>query len=238
MSRLILGYFGTWAGTLRPMKVALVGYGKMGHMIESLAASSGVEIGAIIDQEQNLALAATCDVAIEFTSPDSAVENLLILAQLGVNTVCGTTGWYPYLPEVSEAFTKAGRGFVYGSNFSVGVAVFRSILAEAARRFAKLQDYEAYAYEAHHSAKLDAPSGTLKSLVETMKAEGYELPIDEGWNRAGSIPGTHEFGFDSACDTITLRHVARNREGFARGALLASKWIMGKQGVYEFTEIL
>jgi 4-hydroxy-tetrahydrodipicolinate reductase len=116
--------------------------------------------------------------------------------------------------------------------------VFQRLVAEAARTFAREDGYEAWAWEIHHSAKLDAPSGTLKKLVAVMHEAGYTRRIDESASRAGAHPGTHEIGFDSAADTITLRHAARSREGFARGALRAAQWIAGKQGVYEFSEIL
>lgn len=220
------------------MKLALVGLGKMGQMIESLAPEYGFDVVSKIDVGDDLAQVAHADVAIEFTQPESAPKNLKSLANLGVPVVCGTTGWYEHLEDVSNAFQEQQGSFVYGSNFSIGVAVFRNLVKEAAARFASLTDYEALAYEAHHSAKKDAPSGTLKTLIEDMRSAGYQSPIDEGWNRAGKIPGTHEISFDSAADTVTLRHVARSREGFARGALYAAKWIVGNPGIYEFSQTL
>ncbi len=127
---------------------------------------------------------------------------------------------------------------MWGSNFSVGVNLFREVVAEAARRFAREEGYGAWGWEIHHAAKKDAPSGTLLALAETMKGNGYEREINLSANRAGSFPGTHEIGFDSAEDTITIRHTARSREGFARGALRAANWVVGKHGVFEFREIL
>jgi 4-hydroxy-tetrahydrodipicolinate reductase len=164
--------------------------------------------------------------------------NLPKLAALGVNTICGTTGWYEHLPEVNEAVLAAGTAVVYSANFSVGVNVFLQTVARAASFFAKYPEYEAWGWEIHHSAKRDAPSGTLKKLAEEIRASGYERALTLTANRAGAHPGTHEIGFDSAADTITLRHTARSREGFARGALRAARWIVGKRGVFEFREIL
>jgi 4-hydroxy-tetrahydrodipicolinate reductase len=127
---------------------------------------------------------------------------------------------------------------VWSPNFSIGVNVFTRLVAEASELLAQEGDYGAWAWEIHHITKKDAPSGTLLKLVETMKSTGFERPIDVSSNRAGAHPGTHEIGFDSAADTITLRHTARSREGFARGALKAAKWVIGKRGVFEFSEVL
>ena len=126
---------------------------------------------------------------------------------------------------------------MWSPNFSIGVNVFFRLVAEAARLLAAEPAYGAWAWEIHHAAKKDAPSGTLLKLVDEMKKAGYARNIDVGSNRAGTIPGTHEIGFDSGADTITLRHTARSREGFARGALKAAQWIVGKKGFYEFSEI-
>lgn len=217
-------------------KLAIVGYGKMGRMIESQAGEYGFTVIARIDLGDPMEKALGADVAIEFSTPHAAVANLLKLADLGIHTVCGTTGWFADLPRVREAF--AGGALVYSPNFSVGVNIFFKLLEEAARMLEKQQEYGAWAWEIHHDAKKDSPSGTLLKAVEAMKAGGYTRHIDIASSRAGKVPGTHEIGFDSAADTITLRHTARNREGFARGALQAAKWIVGRQGVHEFSEIL
>jgi 4-hydroxy-tetrahydrodipicolinate reductase len=152
--------------------------------------------------------------------------------------VTGTTGWTNHLPDVSEAVQKSGTGLVWSPNFSIGVAVFRHLVAQAAELLKEQDGYGAWAWEIHHDAKKDAPSGTLLHLLETMKLAGYTRTIDLSSNRAGRHPGTHEIGFDSSADTITLRHVARNREGFAHGALKAARWILGRQGVHTFEEVL
>jgi len=223
------------------MKLALVGYGKMGRMVDSLAAEHGFGVLAKIDFGDPLESARGCDVVIEFSTPHVAVDNLLALADIGVPVVCGTTGWLDQLPRVRDAFDKAGNALVYSSNFSIGVNVFLRIAAEAAKLLKNEPSYAAWGWEIHHSAKKDAPSGTMLKALERMKAAGFDRPIDVASNRAGAIPGTHEIGFDSAADTITLRHTARSREGFVRGALEAARWIVnseGKTGVYEFSEIL
>lgn len=228
------------------MKLALVGYGKMGRLIEQLAPQYGFETGLVLDIDNNAGGSGLTEenfrgiaAAIEFTGPGSAPENLLKLAALRVPTVCGATGWYARLAEVETAFAKSGAGFIYGPNFSIGVNVFERVVAAAAELLRERPEYEAWAWEIHHSAKKDAPSGTLLKLVDAMRRAGYERRIDTASNRAGAIPGTHEIGFDSSADTITLRHTARSREGFARGALWAARRLAeGLQGCHEFSRIL
>lgn len=228
------------------MKLALVGYGKMGRLIEQLAPQYGFEADLILDIGNNAGGSGlTAEnfrgiaAAIEFTGPDSAPDNLLRLAALRVPTVCGATGWYARLAEVEAAFAQSGTGFIYGPNFSIGVNVFERVVAAAAQLLGAQPDYEAWAWEIHHSAKKDAPSGTLLKLVDAMRRAGYERRIDTASNRAGAIPGTHEIGFDSSADTITLRHTARSREGFARGALWAARKLAeGLEGCHEFSRVL
>jgi 4-hydroxy-tetrahydrodipicolinate reductase len=225
--------------------LAIVGYGKMGRLIEQLAPEYGFEVRAKFTRGNNLHAAGITneslrgiEAAVEFTTPDSAPDNLRRLATLGIGTVCGTTGWFENLPTINESIRSAESALVYSPNFSVGVNVFFQAVARAASFFAKYPEYEAWGWEIHHSAKKDAPSGTLKKLAEEMRASGYDRTVTLTANRAGAHPGTHEIGFDSAADTITLRHTARSREGFARGALRAASWIIGKKGVFEFREIL
>jgi 4-hydroxy-tetrahydrodipicolinate reductase len=225
--------------------VAIVGYGKMGRLVEQLAPGFGFEVCARINGARNPAGAglsreslAGADVAIDFSTPQAAPENILRLASLGVNVVSGTTGWYDALPRVGESVLAAGTALVWGPNFSIGVNVFFETVGHAARLLSRDPDYEVWGWEIHHAAKKDAPSGTLKKLAEVVRASGYEGEVNLASNRTGTIPGTHEIGFDSSSDTITLRHTARNRDGFARGALQAARWISGKRGVYEFRQIL
>lgn len=224
--------------------IAIVGCGKMGRLVEQLAPEYGLEVRAKFTRGNNLHDAGITseslrgvEAAIEFTTPDAAPDNLRRLASLGINTVCGTTGWFEQLPMIHEKILGAKTALVYSPNFSVGVNVFIQTVAYAASFFAKYPEYEAWGWEIHHSAKKDAPSGTLKKLAEEIRASGYTRTLTLTANRAGANPGTHEIGFDSAADTITLRHTARNREGFARGALRAARWVAGKKGVFEFREI-
>ena len=220
------------------MKLAIVGYGKMGKLIEQLAPEYGFTVHACVDVDDDLAKAAGADVAIEFTTPEAAVANIEKLAALKVPTVVGTTGWLTERERVEAAIARNKTGMVWSPNFSIGVNVFFRLVQEAARLMADEPSYGAWAWEIHHDTKKDAPSGTMLKLVEDMKAAGYPRNIDVSSNRAGRHPGTHEIGFDSAADTITLRHAARSREGFARGALKAAQWIVGKQGVFEFSDVL
>lgn len=222
-------------------KLAIIGYGKMGQMIDQLAPEYGFEVQARIDVNDDFAKAVGSDVAIEFTMPDSVIANLEKLAKAGVPMVVGTTGWLKDMDRVRAVIEKYNSLMVWSPNFSIGVNVFSRLVREAARLLADQPEYGAWAWEIHHDTKKDAPSGTLIKLVEEMKAGGYKHAIDTASSRAGRHPGTHEVGFDSAADTITLRHVARSREGFARGALKAAQWIVtnrNKRGVFEFSDIL
>lgn len=228
-------------------KLALVGYGKMGKMLDALAAEYALETVLRLDEFNNANGAGMTeanfrgvDVAIEFSTPHTAVENIERLAKLGIPTVVGTTGWTERLDHVRNVVEQAGTGFVWSPNFSIGVNVFARAVSEAARLLANESSYGAWAWEIHHITKKDAPSGTLLQLVDRMKAAGYERKIDVSSNRAGAHPGTHEIGFDSAADTITLKHVARSRDGFARGALKAAQWLVEtkRKGCFEFTDVL
>jgi 4-hydroxy-tetrahydrodipicolinate reductase len=222
--------------------LALVGAGKMGRLVEQLAPEYGFEVCAKFSRGNIASLSREtlrgAAVAIEFSSPASAGENLRKLAKLGVSTVCGTTGWYEELPQIRQTVSESNTALVYGANFSVGVNLFYELVAQAAALCAQHPDYEAWGWEIHHSAKKDAISGTLKKLAEEMRTAGFSGPLTLSSNRAGAHIGTHEIGFDSAADTITLRHTARSREGYAQGALQAARWIEGKKGVFEFRDIL
>lgn len=225
--------------------LAIIGYGKMGKLIEGLAPEHGFEVRAKFSGSNNAHAQALShetlrgvDVAVEFTTPQAAAANIRRLAVLGVNTVVGTTGWFEQLPGAREAVEQGKTGLVWAPNFSVGVNLFFQAVAHAAGLFAKHSEYEAWGWEIHHAAKKDAPSGTLKKVAEEMRAAGFVRSVELCASRAGAHPGTHEVGFDSAVDTITLRHTARSREGFAHGALRAARWIAGKKGFFEFKEIL
>lgn len=227
------------------MKIAIVGYGKMGRIIEKVATERGIEVALKLDEFNNAKFEgitaenfAGIDVAIDFSVPSAAVENILRIAALGVNLVVGTTGWQDHMSHVRSVVTGRGIGMVWSPNYSVGVNAFFRIVAEAAKLLATEPEYEAWAWEIHHGGKKDAPSGTLIKAIEDMKKAGFTKPVSVSSNRTGTIAGTHEIGFDAPGDTITLRHTARNREGFALGAVKAAEWIQGKQGFYEFSDIL
>jgi len=220
-------------------RLAIVGYGKMGRLVEQLAPEYGFDVALKLDEFNNANYEGVTrerfdgiDVAIDFSIPHAVVGNVERIAAMGVNIVVGTTGWQQNLDRVRGAVDRHNIGLVWSPNFSVGVKVFFQIVTEAARLLANEPEYGAWAWEIHHSTKKDAPSGTLLKLVEEMARAGYAAPIDVSSNRAGRAPGTHEIGFDSAADTITLRHTARSREGFARGALKAAQWVEGKKGLF------
>ena len=218
-------------------ELAIVGYGKMGRMIEELAPEFGFNVRARIDVDRDEGLSGA-DVAVEFSQAAAVVRNVERIADAGIPIVIGTTGWYDKLAEVRAIVEREQVGMVWSPNFSVGVNVYTRIVEAAATLMKNESEYGAWGWEMHHAAKKDAPSGTMLKLVETMKEAGYARPISIASNRAGSVPGTHEIGFDSAAETITLRHAARSREGFARGALKAAQWIIGRKGCYEFSEVL
>jgi 4-hydroxy-tetrahydrodipicolinate reductase len=227
------------------MNLAIVGYGKMGRLIEQLAPAHGFKVSLKLDEFNNANYEGVTaenfrgiDAALDFSIPGAVVENVERLSALGVNLVIGTTGWLDGMDRVKAAVEKHGTGAVWSPNYSIGVNVFFRLAAEAARLLANEAEYGAWAWEIHHVTKKDAPSGTLLKAVDAMKQAGYTRAIDISSNRAGAHPGTHEVGFDSTADTIALRHTARSREGFARGALKAAQWIAGKRGFYEFSEIL
>ena len=224
--------------------IAIVGYGKMGRIVARLAPEHGCEVVRTLGSEENAnAQALTpeslkgADVAIEFTTPNAARQNLRRLIELGIPTVVGTTGWHDHVAEIRRLAESEKAGVVWGPNFSVGLHHFRQTVAEAARRFAREDSYGAWAWEIHHVGKKDSPSGTLLALTADMVRSGYTRHVSLSANRAGAVPGTHEIGFDSAEDTITIRHTARSREGFGRGALRAARWLIGKKGFFEFREI-
>lgn len=217
--------------------LAIVGYGKMGRLIDQLAPEYGFTVTARVDVGRDESLA-SADVAVEFSVPSAVLGNIRKISDLHIPVVVGTTAWQAHLADAKTLIEANNGALVWSPNFSVGVNVFTRLAAEAARLLANEAEYGAWAWEIHHITKKDAPSGTLIQLVDRMKGAGYTRNIDTSSSRAGAHPGTHEIGFDSAADTITLRHTARSREGFARGALKAAQWIIGRKGFYEFSEVL
>ena len=215
----------------------------MGRLVGKLAAEKGHEVALTIDiddasrsiDELSEALRG-CDVAIDFSVAEAVPKDTKICAVAGVPLVVGTTGWLKNLDEVRRIVSELDGALVYGANFSVGVQVFYRVAAAAAELFKNLESYDAFIEESHHKRKRDAPSGTALKLGDIVAAHlGREVPVTS--TRAGYIPGTHRIGFDSAADHITLEHIARSREGFASGALMAAEWIVGRKGVFEFTEV-
>lgn len=225
------------------MKIALIGHGAMGKLIERLAVDKGHEIAVVIDEadaglsaEDLAAKLAGADVAIDFTTAEAVPRNVKACVAAGLPLVEGTTGWNDQHAEI-EKIVRGGNGsFVFGANFSIGVNLFYRIADHAAELIAKFPEYEAFIEEQHHSRKKDAPSGTALKLKDVV-SKNLEVG-DIAATRAGNIPGTHAVGFDGLADQILLTHTARSREGFVYGALMAAEWIVGKTGFYEFGDVL
>jgi 4-hydroxy-tetrahydrodipicolinate reductase len=215
----------------------------MGQLVGKLANDQGHQVTLTLDIEdatrtvEDLAgVLRACDVAVDFSVADMVPKNAEACARAGVPLVVGTTGWQSRVADVQRIVTERDGALIYGANFSVGVQVFYRIAARAAELFRGLESYDAFIEEAHHKRKLDAPSGTAVQLRDIAASDlGHEVPVTS--TRAGYIPGTHRLGFDSAADQVTLTHTARSREGFAAGALLAARWIIGRKGMYEFAEV-
>lgn len=226
------------------MRIALLGYGKMGRLLEAIAAREGWEVNPILDINDNIngngitrASMKGVDAAIDFTQTEAVLPNIEAAARAGVNLVEGTTGWLKELPRVERIVLESGIGLVYGANFSVGMNLYMEIILHAAKVMANIPQYDPYLLEEHHSAKKDAPSGTALKILELIKPYLKKTNPSVACIRAGSIPGTHVVGFDSEADTIVLEHRARNRQGFAEGAIMAARWIKGKHGLYDFRQV-
>jgi 4-hydroxy-tetrahydrodipicolinate reductase len=227
----------TTASTATPL--ALIGMGRMGRALAELAPGRGFEVVARIARGQAVTRDALngAAVAIEFTTPESAAANVLACAAAGCPVVVGTTGWYAQLPAVRAEVERVGGAMLHAPNFSVGVAVFDRVVAEAARLFAAVESFDAHLVGTHHSAKKDAPSGTAAALARTAAAaSGRPLPITSV--RVGSVPGTHELVFDAPFEQVRLVHEARDRRVFAEGALTAARWLVGRRGVYTMQDVL
>jgi 4-hydroxy-tetrahydrodipicolinate reductase len=214
-------------------------------MVESLAGEFGCEVAGVIDPQDSAGHDGPdsdrwrgVDVALDFTSPDAVVKNVPVLARRGINVVIGTTGWQKDEAAVRRAVADTGVGIVVAPNFSTGVVLFEAIVAKAAALFSPHGEFGAWLHEAHHGAKKDAPSGTALLLKRAMEQAGFPRPIDVSSTRAGFIPGVHTVGFDGPADTITLSHSARDRSAFARGALLAATWVVGKRGWFDMHDVL
>ncbi len=236
------------------MKIALIGYGKMGQTIERLARAAGHEIVLIVNIDnrddltpENLRQA---EVAIEFTQPDSAPDNIRACLEAGVPVVSGTTGWLEQLPAMRELCNMTGGAMLHATNFSIGVNIFFALNRFLAKMMNRQLQYDVQLEEIHHTQKLDAPSGTAITLAEGIlseldrktrwinaaAAQPEELSIIS--KRTDPTPGTHTVSYHSEVDTISIRHQAHSREGFARGALVAAEWIIGKQGTFTMNDVL
>lgn len=225
------------------MRVLLVGHGRMGQLVERLAPDYGATIAGIVrahDADQRLAHGefGTVDVAIDFSLPDAVARNLPLLARRRINVVIGTTGWGAHEPALRDLVARSQVGVLAAANFSLGLNIFQLVVEEAARRFASHPAFEAWIHELHHSAKKDAPSGTALQLRAGIERAGYRSRIDMSSARVGSIPGTHQVGFDGPSDTVTLTHTVRDRSVFARGALEAAAWLVGKRGWFTMKDML
>ncbi len=245
------------------LNIAIIGYGKMGRTIETLAHEKGICVKSIIDpfiekqgkiyNEINKESLDGVDVCIDFTCPDVLIDNVKKIAALKKNIVVGTTAWYDKAEQVKNIIKDNNTGFIYAHNFSIGVNLLFRITAHAAKLFNKFPQYDEYAYELHHNQKVDSPSGTAVKLGEVLiknldrkkklvttrldrKIEPDELHFASV--RTGTIPGTHVIGFDSLADTIEIKHTARGRTGFADGALSAAQWINEKKGYYNFEDMM
>ncbi|MGH7499729.1 MAG: 4-hydroxy-tetrahydrodipicolinate reductase [Gemmatimonadales bacterium] len=227
------------------MRIVVVGYGKMGRAVAALAESRGHSIVGTIGAGENAggkALTrerlAGADVAIEFTGPDAVVPNLERLIEAGVPTVTGSTGWLADLPRIARLVDERGGALLHASNFSTGVHLFLRAARELARRFAGQAEFDSFILEEHHAAKRDAPSGTARSLQAALTEGDGGRPFPITSIRAGVIPGTHTVTYDAPSETVILRHTARNRDGFAAGALSAAEWLPRHPGVHTFEDML
>ena len=220
------------------MKIALIGYGKMGHIIESIALQREHEIVCIIDKDNTDDFAseafASADVAIEFTTPLTAEANILRAWKAGVPVVCGTTGWDV---DTMKQNIPDGRGLIWSSNYSIGVNILFALNKQLAKFMEAYPAYTPHMTEVHHIHKLDAPSGTAKTLQEAIGEERLPLNTIESI-REGEVPGIHTVTWESEVDTITISHSAKSRQGFALGAVIAAEWMTGKIGYHTFEEVI
>ena len=239
------------------LRIAIVGYGRMGRAVEAEALGRGHEIIARIDRDNFDQIKAldpdTVDAVVEFTHPDVAVGVYRELIGLGLPTVTGTTGWYSERDKIKALVGEAGAAFLYASNFSIGVNILFQLNATLARLMNRYPEYDAYVEEAHHKEKKDGPSGTAIGLAEQLldgldrkntwvTDELHHRPphpeeLSIGYVRAGGIIGRHKVTFTSEIDDISISHVAHNRRGFALGAVIAAEWMQGKKGFFDFREV-
>ena len=227
------------------MRIVIVGDGKMGRSVASLAETRGHAIHAMIGGSENAGARALtserlkgADVAVEFTKPDAAVANLERLIDAGVPVVTGTTGWQDQLPRITARIERRGGALLHAANFSLGVHLFLRAARDLAHRFAGHPEFDAFILEEHHAAKVDAPSGTARELLGRARSADPARTFPITSVRAGATPGTHLVAYDGPYERVTLAHVARSREGFAAGALAAAEWLPGHCGIYTVEDML
>ena len=230
------------------MKIALLGYGRMGKAIENIAKNRGHEIVAKIDKDQIEGTLEHANVAINFSIPDAAVNNIFSALSLKIPVVCGTTGWLEDLKKVTDFTTKNDTAFLYASNFSIGVNLFFKLNEQLAKMMNNQSEYKVNIEEIHHIHKLDAPSGTAitlaEGIIENSKSSDWSLSTDKSDEiqidaiREEEVPGTHTITYESSIDAISIKHEAHNREGFALGAVVAAEWIVGKKGIFKMSDVL
>ena len=231
------------------MKIALLGYGKMGKVIESIALNRGHEVTLKIDKHSRDYDIKSVDVAINFSTPDSAVDNIREALENNIPVISGTTGWLSELETIETLCEEKKGAFIYASNFSLGVNIFFELNKNLAKMMQTLSDYKVDLEEIHHTQKQDAPSGTAITLaegvLENSNYKAWELAPSKEFNnleitaiRKGDVPGTHSVNYNSNIDSISLTHTAHNRYGFGLGAVVAAEWIIGKTGIYTMNDVL
>ena len=230
------------------MKIALLGYGRMGKAIENIAKNRGHEIVAKIDKDEIEGILEHANVAINFSIPDAALNNIFSALSLKIPVVCGTTGWLEDLKKVTDFTIKNDTAFLYASNFSIGVNLFFKLNEQLAKMMNNQSEYKVNIEEIHHIHKLDAPSGTAitlaEGIIENSESSDWSLSADKSDEiqinaiREGEVPGTHTVTYESSIDAISIKHEAHNREGFALGAVVAAEWIVGKKGIFKMNDVL
>lgn len=240
----------------KQLKIGLLGFGRMGKEVAFQAGKKGHQVNATFDSKKPLSASSSSesiDVLIDFSIPAAVLDNIKLAAETKKPIVIGTTGWNNNLTEVKRIVESNQMGLIYASNFSLGMNLFLKLVQNAASLFNKLEHYDPFVHEIHHNQKIDSPGGTALTLGEILlaniqrkseiliqKSEGKILPnqLHISSTRVGCVPGTHRVGFDSNADTIELIHTARNRTGFALGAIYAAEWIIGKQGLFTLDDVL
>lgn len=220
--------------------ILLVGYGRMGKLVESLAPAYGMRIAGIVDRSraERPQEWPAAELAIDFSLAEAVPHTARHLAARGTNIVIGATGWQAHEGAIRAEVERGRIGVVAAPNFAIGVNLFTALVERSAELLAPNPSFGAWIHELHHAAKRDAPSGTALALEAALRTRGYTHPVDIASTRAGSIPGTHTVGFDAAAETITLTHTARDRTVFARGALEAARWVRGRQGWFTMRDVL